>query len=68
MGLGNFVGTVSTKTPLVLGWKNHEVTDKLPEGADPDNIVYVNHAFNPMFFNFQKNNAHIELLFRIDDT
>lgn len=68
MGLGNFVGTVSTKTPLVLGWENHEITDKLPEGADPENIVYVNNAFNPMFFNFQKNNPAIELLFRIDDT
>ncbi len=69
MTSGNFVGTVETKDPAIMWWTNEEIKKWLKNNTiNPDAIVYVNHAFNPMFFNLQKNNANVELLFRIDDT
>ena len=69
MTAGNFVGTVETKDPLIMGWTNQEIEDGLEQGTiDTNNVVYVNHAFNPMFFNINKTYPHVELFFRIDDT
>lgn len=39
-----------------------------PKPGLEDNIVYINHAFNPMFHRINKSWENVELFFRIDDT
>lgn len=67
MKRGNFVGNVATRDPEIVGFSNQEMKDLKEYNADTDNIVFVNHAFNPMFFNFQKTFPNLELIMRIDD-
>lgn len=64
----NFVGTVLSQEPIVIGITNDEIQklDKIANHAG--NIVYVNHAYNPLFFKLNKQFPNIELFFRIDDT
>ena len=33
-----------------------------------ENMVFINHAFNPLFFNLKQTYPNLELCFRIDDT
>lgn len=68
MGMGNFVGTVQTIDPDIIGLSNIEIEEFRPLPWLEENIVYINHAFNPMFHRFQKSYKNLELFFRIDDT
>lgn len=65
----NFLWNAITNTPTILGRTSKEINEDLQKLKDQENnIVYVNHAYNPMFFNLQEKHKNIELFFRIDDT
>ena len=68
MGVGNFVGTVQTIDPDIVGLSNMEIEEFRPKPGAEDNVVYINNAFNPMFHNIHKSWKNVELFFRIDDT
>jgi len=68
MRQGNFIGNIKTTTPTFVGRTNQEVKDIAEQRKNKDNIVYVNHVYNPMFFNIKKSYENLELFFRIDDT
>ncbi len=63
---GNFVGNVTTTTPKIVGRNNSDL--KEIQKDDAQNMVYVNHVYNPMFYNLRKTYENLELFFRIDDT
>jgi tRNA A37 methylthiotransferase MiaB len=67
MKRGNFVGNVRTIDPQIIGYKNNEIKNLEDYQSDRDNIVFVNHAFNPLFFNLHKSFPNLELMMRIDD-
>jgi len=70
MERGNFLDNVATTTPEIVWFKNDEF-DKLEASSkklEAGNIVYINHAYNPMFHNLCQKHPNIELFFRIDDT
>lgn len=68
MGVGNFVGTVETIDPEIVGMTNLEIEEFRPSAGQEDNVVYINNAFNPMFHRIAKSWKNVELFFRIDDT
>ena len=69
MTMGNFIGNVATNKPHIVWFSNEEIKSDLTKlKALVGNMVYVNHAYNPMFVNFQETYPNIELFFRIDDT
>ncbi|AKH32471.1 (Dimethylallyl)adenosine tRNA methylthiotransferase MiaB [candidate division SR1 bacterium Aalborg_AAW-1] len=68
MGVGNFVGTVQTIDPDIIGLSNMEIEEFRPKPGAEDNVIYINNAFNPMFHNIHKSWKNVELFFRIDDT
>lgn len=68
MGVGNFVGTVETIDPEIVGMTNLEIEEFRPKPGLEDNVVYINHAFNPLFAKLNKSWPNVELFFRIDDT
>lgn len=47
---------------------NLEIDEFRPHPGMEDNIVYINHAFNPLFSKLHKSWSNVELFFRIDDT
>ncbi|MCF7834669.1 MiaB/RimO family radical SAM methylthiotransferase [Candidatus Gracilibacteria bacterium] len=76
--VGNFSGSLKSKTPEIIGLTTDEINDFKnkypPEKGDKGglinnkgNIVGINNAFNPMFFNLSQKLKNIELFFRIDD-
>lgn len=69
MQLGNFVGTINTKEPIVMGFTSESINEELQHiKEDLHNIVFVNHAFNPLFHKMSTEYPNVELFFRIDDT
>lgn len=68
MGVGNFVGTVETIDPDIIGFTNLEIEEFRPKPWSEDNVCYINHAFNPMFHRIHASWRNVELFFRIDDT
>lgn len=64
---GNFLWSLKTKTPKVIGITSEEVNE-----LNTQNIalktVGINHAFNPLFHKLTQKRKNIELFFRIDDT
>lgn len=68
MGIGNFVGTVETIDPAIIGMTNLEIDEFRPQPGMEDNVCYINHAFNPMFHRIHASWPNVELFFRIDDT
>jgi len=70
MEKGNFLGNVATTTPDILWFTNAEI-EKLKANSQQliaNDIVYVNHAYNPTFHTLTQKHPNIELFFRIDDT
>lgn len=64
--VGNFLWDVKSKKPEIIGLTTDEVNEFKP---NPDlDYCFVNHSFNPLFFNLQKKWKNVELFFRIDDT
>ena len=68
MWVGNFVGTVETIDPDIIGFTNLEIEEFRPKPWSEDNVCYINHAFNPMFHRIHWSWNNVELFFRIDDT
>jgi len=65
---GNFIGRAKTALPQVIGFDNEEVKEiKEKKKADLDSMVFVNHAFNPLFHELHQTYPNLELFFRIDD-
>lgn len=64
---GNFLWSVKTKEPKIV-WITNEEIEKLDHRKWLYNSVFINHAFNPMFYNFNKSSSNVELFRRIDDT
>lgn len=66
---GNFIGSVQTLEPEIIGFTNDEMELKMQNTKlKIENSIFVNHAYNPMFVRMQTNFPHVELFFRIDDT
>lgn len=63
----NFLGSLTTTKPEILGFTNEEI-ERRGILHVVNKTVFVNHAFNPMFHDFQKKSKNIELFWRIDDT
>lgn len=61
----NFAGNVMSKEPKVLWLTSEEINNLKNEHQE---VVWINHAFNPLFHTLSKKWPNIELFFRIDDT
>lgn len=73
---GNFTGDVMSNEPFIVGLESLEDDAKLKEivreyalGREnrTDEILYVNHAFDPLFNKMNDSFSNVELFFRIDD-
>ena len=62
----NFIGTIKSNEPRII-WVTSEEVNQLKKWKD-NNIVWINHAFNPLFHSLSQKRKNIELFFRIDDT
>ncbi|NOZ45091.1 MAG: hypothetical protein GXP45_08375 [bacterium] len=67
MKKGNFLGNVKDNNPIIIGWDNQDFKNK-NKIQSSDSLLFVNHAFNPLFVNIKKTYNNLELVFRIDDT
>lgn len=67
MKRGNFVGNVKTNDPIIMGYTNTQIKELKEYDSEYENIVFVNHAFNPLFFNINEKAPNVELMMRIDD-
>lgn len=74
--LGNFVGTVKTREPIIIGLEPLGISEVLREIAknlafrlkdQTEEILYVNHAFDPLYAQMAKAFPNVELFFRIND-
>jgi hypothetical protein len=66
---GNFIGNIQTSHPEIIGIDNEKVKELIShKNADFSKMIFVNHAFNPLFFDLQQSYPNLELFFRIDDT
>lgn len=76
MTMGNFVDSVKTSEPMIVWFdpldddkdlqkvvKEYQTTKK----KEPEDILYVNHAFNPLFKKMREKFKNVELFFRIND-
>jgi len=57
---------VKSIKPEIIGLTADEVNDFKPKSDL--SYCFINHSFNPLFFNLQKKWKNLELFFRIDDT
>lgn len=66
MKKGNFLWNIETLDPEIIWLSNKDFkgNEKL---RTTKSKLYINNAFNPMFFNLKKSFDNLELLFRIDD-
>ncbi len=73
---GNFVENVVTATPTMVWLIDVEEDKKLKDivrdfvlgdKPAPDNLLYINHAFDPLFKHMQNEFPNVELFFRIND-
>ncbi len=74
--LGNFVWNVETQEPILVWLEDVEQDKKLKDIVrdrvqwtqdDVDKLLYINHAFNPLFKQMQNEFGDVELFFRIND-
>ena len=75
--LGNFVWTVMGKEPQLVGLVEMDKDEELKAVVKAfalwkedrtDELLYVNHSFNPLFKQMQTSFPQVELFFRIHDT
>ena len=53
----------------VIWINNDEIKDLIDrKQTSLDDMIFINHAFNPLFFNLKQTYDNLELCFRIDDT
>ena len=66
---GNFLWKTEWNQISVLWINNEEIKNLINRKQESlENMVFINHAFNPLFFNLQQTYPNLELCFRIDDT
>ena len=72
----NFVGDVKSNAPFVVWLQDVEedkaLKDKVRDRAlgkteQPDDLLYINHAFDPLFKKMHNEFPNVELFFRIND-
>jgi len=65
----NFQWTIKTKEPEIIWITNDEINNlnKTHKNIENKELLFVNNAFNPFFYNLQKTYSNLELVFRIDD-
>lgn len=63
---GNFLGNVATKEPMIV-WLE-PLSDEIRKKLRPwDDILYVNHSFDPLWRTMRESFPNTELFFRIND-
>ncbi len=76
MTMGNFVDSVSSSEPMIVWLESLQEDSALQKVVKafktwksdaPDNILYVNHAFDPLFRKMNAQFPNVELFFRIND-
>ena len=66
---GNFLWTTEWNQIKVYWAENEEIKELIDhKQTSLENMVFINHAFNPLFFNLKQTYPNLELCFRIDDT
>ena len=66
---GNFLWLSEWNDINIIGTTNDEMKELIDhKKISLDNMVFINHAFNPLFFNLKETYPNLELCFRIDDT
>lgn len=63
----NFMWSLKTKAPEIIWLTTDEINHWNSETLKQWNIIWINHAFNPLFHNLTRKRKNIELFFRIDD-
>ncbi|MDP2670391.1 MAG: radical SAM protein [bacterium] len=64
--MGNFLGNVESNEPTIVGLE--PLTDELRKTLNPsDEILYVNHSFDPLRRTMHDSFPSVELFFRIND-
>lgn len=65
----NFLWTTQWNQISVVWLNNDEIKELIDHKKDNlDNMVFINHAFNPLYFDLKQTYDNLELCFRIDDT
>lgn len=64
--VGNFGGNIKALDPLILWLTSEEINQEVQHTESE--IIGINHAFNPLYYNLIQKWPNIELFFRIDDT
>lgn len=65
--LGNFVGDVKTKDPVIIGRHEEDLEWYAKFDSPTGDYLFVNHSFNPLYKKMAMKFPNIELFFRIDD-
>lgn len=66
---GNFLWLSEWNDIKVIWTTNDEMKELIDHKKESlDDMVFINHAFNPLFFNLKETYPNLELCFRIDDT
>ena len=66
---GNFLWLSEWNDIKIIWTTNDEMKELIDhKKVSLDNMVFINHAFNPLFFNLKETYPNLELCFRIDDT
>lgn len=68
MRVGNFLGSIPTKSPQVIWLTADEINNNSTCNIQHSTFVWINHTFNPLFHKLTKKRKNIELMWRIDDT
>ncbi|EKD24890.1 MAG: hypothetical protein ACD_80C00145G0024 [uncultured bacterium (gcode 4)] len=63
----NFMWVVKTKTPQII-WLTADEINLMKDSEKTSEMIWVNNAFNPVFYNLTQKRKNIELMWRIDDT
>ena len=66
---GNFLWLSEWNDIKIIWTTNDEMKELIDHKKESlDDMVFINHAFNPLFFNLKETYPNLELCFRIDDT
>lgn len=66
---GNFLWLSKWNDIQIIWTTNDEMKELIDHKQESlENMVFINHAFNPLFFNLRQTYPNLELCFRIDDT
>ncbi|MFA6255608.1 MAG: MiaB/RimO family radical SAM methylthiotransferase [Candidatus Absconditabacterales bacterium] len=68
LNVGNFMGSIKSKTPEVIGLTTNEINNNGKLKIENGKFIGVNNIFNPMFYRLHGTYPNIELMRRIDDT